>query len=218
MLEIELLKALRKDSQLSLDVSQMSLIDVDQFYGVEIGEFPVRIAEVALWMMDRIMNNRLSLEFGESYVRIPLKKSPHIRHADALEIEWSEVIQPNECTYILGNPPFGGANYQSSTQREQVRRTAQLGGSGGTLDFVTAWFIKAGIYLQESQATIGFVATSSITQGEQVAQALASPCLIVTVSKLLSRIERLHGGAMLAGWLMYTSSLSACADVIRNPP
>jgi hypothetical protein len=164
------LKALRKDSQLSLDVSQMSLIDVDQFYGVEIGEFPVRIAEVALWMMDHIMNNRLSLEFGESYVRIPLKKSPHIRHADALEIEWSEVIPPNECSYILGNPPFGGAKYQSPTQREQVRRTAQLGGSGGSLDFVTAWFIKAGRYLQASEANIGFVATNSITQGEQVAQ------------------------------------------------
>src|ERR1043166_8986307 len=126
----------------------MSLIDVNQFYGVEIGEFPVRIAEVALWMMDHIMNNRLSLEFGESYGRIPLKKSPHIRHADALEIEWAEVIPPNECSYILGNPPFGGAKYQSPTQREQVRRTAQLGGSGGSLDFVTAWFIKAGRYLQ----------------------------------------------------------------------
>ena len=170
MLEIELLKALRKDSQLSLDVAQMSRIDVDQFYGIELGEFPARIAEVALWMMDHIMNNRLSLEFGESYVRIPLKKSPHIRHADALEIEWSEVIPPNACSYILGNPPFGGAKYQSPTQREQVRRVAQLGGSGGTLDYVAAWFINAGKYLQESHTRVGFVATNSITQGEQVAQ------------------------------------------------
>ena len=51
----------------------MCKIDVDQFYGIELGEFPVRIAEVALWMMDHIMNNRLSLEFGQSYVRIPLR-------------------------------------------------------------------------------------------------------------------------------------------------
>ena len=62
-----------------------SRIDVDQFYGIELGEFPVRIAETALWMMDHIMNNRLSLELGEAYVRIPLEKSPRIVHADALE-------------------------------------------------------------------------------------------------------------------------------------
>jgi hypothetical protein len=170
LLEIELLKALRKDRQLSLDVSRMSWIDVDQFFGIELGEFPARIAEVALWMMDHIMNNKLSLEFGESYVRIPLKKSPHILCADALEMDWASLIAPGKCSYILGNPPFGGAKYQSDKQRAQVRRLAQLGGSGGTLDYVTAWFIKAGAYLRQSHAPIGFVATNSITQGEQVAQ------------------------------------------------
>ena len=171
LLEIDLLKALRKGDQLSLEVvSHMSRIDVDQFFGIELGEFPARIAEVALWMMDHIMNNKLSLEFGESYVRIPLKKSPHILCADALEMDWASLIAPGECSYVLGNPPFGGAKYQSDVHRAQVRRLAQLGGSGGTLDYVTAWFIKAGSYLQQSHAPIGFVATNSITQGEQVAQ------------------------------------------------
>jgi len=170
LLEIDILKALRKDGQLALDVSHMCQIDVDQFYGIELGEFPARIAEVALWMMDHIMNNKLSLEFGESYVRIPLKKSPHIRQADALEIDWSDLIAPADCSYVLGNPPFGGAKYQSDKQRDQVRRIAKLGGSGGTLDYVTAWFIKAGAYMRQSRARVGFVATNSITQGEQVAQ------------------------------------------------
>jgi hypothetical protein len=170
LLEIDLLKALRMDGQLALDVSQMCQIDVDQFYGIELGEFPARIAEVALWMMDHIMNNKLSLVFGESYVRIPLKKSPHIQQADALEMDWARLIAPGDCSYILGNPPFGGAKYQSPKQREQVRRVAHLGGSGGTLDYVTAWFITAGAYLRESRARVGFVATNSITQGEQVAQ------------------------------------------------
>jgi hypothetical protein len=170
LLEIDILKALRKDTQLKLDVADLSQIDVDQFYGIELGEFPARIAEIALWMMDHIMNNKLSLEFGESYVRIPLKKSPHIRPADALEVDWAGLIAPADCTYILGNPPFGGAKYQSDKQRAQVRRIAQLGGSGGTLDYVTAWFLKAGEYLRQSRAQIGFVATNSITQGEQVAQ------------------------------------------------
>ncbi|MEO8050961.1 MAG: DNA methyltransferase [Acidobacteriota bacterium] len=170
LLEIEVLKALRRSSQMSLKFVAVSKLDVDQFYGIEINEFPALIAEVALWMMDHIMNNQLSKEFFEPFLRIPLRKSPHIHAVDALETDWETVILPDQCSFILGNPPFGGAKYQSPKQREQVRRIAQLGGSGGTLDYVTAWFLKAGVFLQTSHAKIGFVATNSITQGEQVAQ------------------------------------------------
>ena len=169
-LEIEVLKEIRPHGQLDLLAQSLSVVDVDAFYGIELGEFPAHIAEVALWMMDHIMNNRLSLEFGQIYARIPLEKSPHIRHGDALEFDWAELLPPGECSYVLGNPPFVGAKYASPQQREQVRRIAALGGSGGTLDYVSAWFIKAGEYLQQSEAQIAFVATNSITQGEQVAQ------------------------------------------------
>ncbi len=160
-----------------LALAVQSFVDVDQFYGIEIGEFPVRIAATALWMMDHIMNNRLSLEFGQTYARIPIEKSPHIRNADALEIDWTDLLPPDECSYVFGNPPFGGAKYQSPEQREQVRRVAALEGRAGTLDYVTAWFILAGDYVRRAQKEngarpprIGFVATNSITQGEQVAQ------------------------------------------------
>ena len=92
LLEIEVLREIRlatgPDKEQELDVGLLSIVDVDQFYGIEIGEFPVRIAETAMWMMDHIMNNRLSLEFGQTYARIPLEKSPHIVHADALETDW----------------------------------------------------------------------------------------------------------------------------------
>ena len=178
-LEIDVLRemASRTDAtQLELVVEVKSVVDVDQFYGIEIGEFPARIAATALWMMDHIMNNRLSLEFGHTYARIPIEKSPHIRNADALEIDWADVLPPDECSYVFGNPPFGGAKQQSPKQRAQVRRVADLGGSGGTLDYVAAWFIRAGDYVQRAQragaapARIGFVATNSITQGEQVGQ------------------------------------------------
>ena len=169
-LEIEVLKEIRPHGQLDVLAELLSVVDVDQFYGIELGEFPAHIAEVALWMMDHIMNNRLSLEFGQTYTRIPLEKSPHIRHSDALETDWSKLLPPKKCSYVLGNPPFAGAKLQSPQQREQVRSIAALGKSGGTLDYVTAWFIKAGEYVQQSAARIGFVATNSITQGEQVAQ------------------------------------------------
>ena len=121
-------------------------------------------------MMDHIMNNRLSLEFGQSYVRIPLEKSPHIFHGDALEGDWSELLSPTKCSYLFGNPPFVGSKMQTKEQREQVRTIAALGKSGGTLDYVAAWFIKAGNYIKDSNARIGFVATNSIIQGQQVAQ------------------------------------------------
>ena len=173
-LEIDLIRELRRgrgdEAQRMLDATDLSQITVDQFYGIEIGEFPVRIAETALWMMDHIMNNRLSLAFGRSYVRIPLEGSPHILNADALETDWTDLLPPEDCSYVFGNPPFGGAKFQSEKQRAQVRRIAALGKSGGTLDYVTAWFIKAGEYVQTGRARIGFVATNSITQGEQVAQ------------------------------------------------
>jgi len=173
-LEIHVIKELRAyevlPGQGELDATVLSFIDVDQFYGIEINEFPVRIAETAMWMMDHIMNNRLSLEFGQSFVRIPIQRAPHIIHTDALEAKWEDLIPPESCSYIFGNPPFIGSKYQSTFQREQVRRIAKLGKSGGTLDYVTAWFIKAAHYVKNGSVSIGFVATNSITQGEQVAQ------------------------------------------------
>lgn len=169
-LEIELIRELRSHEKKEQVELELSVVNVDQFYGIEIGEFPARIAETAMWMMDHIMNNRLSLEFGESYVRIPLKRSPHIVHADALEADWAAVLAPEQCSYVYGNPPFMGHKFQTDAQRAQVRRIAALGGSGGSLDYVTAWFLKAGEYVQNTKVRIGFVATNSVTQGEQVAQ------------------------------------------------
>ncbi len=170
-LEMEVIRELRAaEAQRELDVAKLSRITVDQFYGLELGEFPARIAETALWMMDHIMNNRLSLEFGQTYTRIPLTASPHILCADALETDWAELLPPEDCSFVFGNPPFVGAKFQTGAQRIQVRRIADLGKSGGTLDYVTAWFIRAGEYLQKSATRIGFVATNSVTQGEQAAQ------------------------------------------------
>ena len=175
LLEIDVLKALYprdRDGNRQREgwAAELSQLNVDQFYGIELGEFPARIAETALWMMDHIMNNRLSLEFGETFVRIPLETSPHIVHGDALELDWEGVLAAGDCSFVFGNPPFVGAKYQTTGQREQVRQIAGLGKSGGTLDYVSAWFIKAGYYGQAGKIRIGFVATNSTTQGEQVGQ------------------------------------------------
>lgn len=169
-LELEALKVLYGD-QASFTVAGMNRVTVDQFYGIEYEEFPARIAEVAMWMMDHIANNEINEAFGLNYANIPLTGSPHILHGDALETDWSGLLPPEKCSYIMGNPPFIGAKFQSELQRAQVRRIAGLGGSGGTLDYVAAWFIKAGQMAKANpRIRIAFVSTNSICQGEQVAQ------------------------------------------------
>jgi hypothetical protein len=177
LLEIELLQELQEyertkagEFTAQIDVSLLTKIDVDQFYGIEINEFPVRIAEVALWMMDHIMNNRLSLAFGQNFARIPLRKSPHIVHADALEMAWDQVLDPARCNFLLGNPPFLGKKEQSSVQKNQVRRVFGNVSGSGELDYVACWFHIAASFCEANGAIdVAFVSTKSITQGEQVA-------------------------------------------------
>ena len=170
-LELSVLRELNPKGQRDIGVVQLSALDVDQFYGIEFEEFPARIAEVAMWMMDHIMNNQLSLEFGQTFIRIPLKKSPHIKHADALETDWNTLLPAKDCSYVLGNPPFIGQSYQSPRQRLQMAKViGHKSGKAGSLDYVGAWFLKAGAYAHAGRAKIAFVSTNSITQGEQVAQ------------------------------------------------
>lgn len=146
----------------------LSVIDVDQFYGIEKDEFPARIAEVAMWMMDHIMNNRLSLEFSRVYSRIPLKKSPHVVSGNALDLDWSEVLPYEACSFILGNPPFVGHQWRSAEQQRDMARVWGVAGQFNRLDYVTCWFKKSLEYASHNtRIRIGFVSTNSITQGEQ---------------------------------------------------
>lgn len=153
-----------------LDVADLTRLNVDRFHGIEIDEFPSQIAQVALWMTDHIANTRLGEDFGRPYARIPLVTAPNIRHGDALDMNWADLLPPDRCSYVFGNPPFIGAKYQTDMQRAQLRRIAALPGSGGTLDYVAGWFVQAARFAATGGAHIAFVATNSIVQGEQVAQ------------------------------------------------
>ncbi len=173
--ELEL-KVLRADHELSphkgqlgVDVHGLIGVNVDQFFGIEIEEFPAQIAQVALWLLDHQMNLRVSVEFGLYFARIPLKSSPQIRHANALRLDWNEVLPAERCSYVLGNPPFLGKQYQTPDQKADVAPIYQAVEGGGVLDFVAAWYIKAATYAKANPTlSIGFVSTNSIVQGEQV--------------------------------------------------
>jgi len=167
LLEIEVLKALHGRQQ-RLDVETVSLLDVDAFYGIEISEWPARIAEVAMWLMDHQMNVRLSEAFGQYFVRLPLKKSPRIVCGNALRLDWQEILPAEQCSYVLGNPPFVGGKYQTHPQRADMDMVARDVDGSGLLDYVAGWYFTAARYMQGTKVVVGFVSTSSITQGEQV--------------------------------------------------
>ncbi|WP_448251360.1 class I SAM-dependent DNA methyltransferase [Ottowia oryzae] len=178
-LELQVLRASHQLSgdagQKSVDVHSLIGVDVDQFYGIEIEEFPAQIAQVALWLMDHQMNLRVSEEFGLYFARIPLKTSPHIVHGNALRLDWNDVLPAVRCSYVLGNPPFVGAKYMDDAQRDDVRAVFAGIDNAGLLDFVAAWYVKAAAYLKSAPppsqplaTRCAFVSTNSITQGEQV--------------------------------------------------
>jgi hypothetical protein len=167
LLEFEVLKALNKSGQTFLDVSQILRINVDQFSGIEYEEFPARIAEVAMWLIDHQMNMLVSSEFGKYFVRLPLKKAANIVHADALETDWEKVVSKNELSFIIGNPPFIGSKIMKQNQRDQIVKQFDNADGSGVLDYVTGWYIKAAKYIQDTKIKVAFVSTNSIVQGEQ---------------------------------------------------
>ena len=168
LLELEVLRASRDPRQQLLSVQSLIQVDVDQFYGIEIGEFPAQIAQVALWLMDHQMNLLVSEEFGLYFARIPLRTSANIVCANALQLDWNEVVPAERLSYILGNPPFVGHHYQSASQKaDQALVLAEIP-ARGVLDFVTNWYVKAAAFMHANpRIEAALVSTNSITQGEQ---------------------------------------------------
>lgn len=170
LLELNILIEIHKlERTRFLDIEGFIYVDVDQFYEIELEEFPAQIAQLALWLVDHQMNLKISEEFGKYFVRLPLKKSPTIICGNALQIDWQELINANNLSYIIGNPPFVGHHLQTPAQKQDM--LAVYGKnikSAGVMDYVTAWFIKAADYIQNTKVKVAFVSTNSITQGEQV--------------------------------------------------
>lgn len=170
LLELEIIKRQFATQQSVLaHVQDHVLVDVDQFFGIEIEEFPAQIAQVAMWLMDHQMNLRVAEQFGENVVRLPLKKSAAIVHGNALRIDWNEVVPAAELDYILGNPPFVGKKEQNAEQKKDMASVFAGVRGAGVLDFVSAWYVKAaGLMRVNAGMRAAFVSTNSITQGEQV--------------------------------------------------
>ncbi|MCZ8149489.1 MAG: hypothetical protein O9325_16780, partial [Roseomonas sp.] len=147
----------------------VSSVNVDQMFGLELDDWPGQIAQVALWLTDHQMNMALSEEFGTLRMRLPLTTAPHIVIRNALREDWAEIVKPGEDVYCVGNPPFIGHQYRSAAQQADMHAVWGREGKVNRLDYVTCWFRKAADWLAgDPRAEACFVATNSISQGEQV--------------------------------------------------
>ncbi len=164
LLENETLRQLEKITR----QTRTPICDVDQFHGIEIDSTSAQIAIVALWITDHQMNLNVN-NSGNAYRRLPLKHRANIICANALQTDWQEIIKPDVCSFIMGNPPFIGRQYQTEQQKNDLEHVFNDSKGAGVLDYVSAWYMKAARYIQENNTIpVAFVSTNSICQGEQV--------------------------------------------------
>lgn len=168
LLELEVIKRQCGKKPTDEQIQSLILCDVDQFYGIDIDESAVYIALVAMWLTDHQVNLKVQ-QLGTYYHRIPLIKKANIVHANALQLDWQTVINPKECSYIMGNPPFIGKKEQSVQQKNDIQLLSSSIKGAGVLDYVSGWYLKATAFIQYNpKITVAFVSTNSICQGEQV--------------------------------------------------
>jgi hypothetical protein len=170
-LELELIVRLNNlegnQDSMQLDGSMGLSITLNQFYGIEIEEWPAQVARMALFLTDHQENLRLERITGATPNRFPIVNYANIVNENALRIEWQDLFKPDENTYILGNPPFIGTTLQSSSQKEDTNRIWGSDAGAGVLDYVSNWLMLAARVSKQYGTACAFVSTNSITQGEQ---------------------------------------------------
>ena len=169
--ELELIARLQelegKESDIGLDGTFGLSISLNQFYGIEIEEWPSQVARVAMFLTDHQENMRLEKITGAAPQRFPLNNAASIIQANALQVDWSSLVKIDENTFILGNPPFIGARMKSQEQKEDTLCVWGNTKGSGDIDYVGNWFVVAASFVKRHNCKYAFVATNSLSQGEQ---------------------------------------------------
>ena len=146
-----------------------SYININQFYGIEIEDWPAEIAHVSMWLMQHLLNQKTNARFGTNIQSIPLQSSVTIANVNALTTDWNEVLPAKECFYVFGNPPFHGAKNKTEEQKQWVKNVFPPKYKLGFADYASAWFVKSSDYMASNKnIETALVATNSICQGQQV--------------------------------------------------
>ncbi len=166
-LEFEILKLLSESGQMVL-FDDPTKVSVDQFYGIELEEFPCEIAKVSMLLMKHLMDQEISHYFGGNFIDYPIRDNASIINANALRLDWNSVIPATRLSYILGNPPFNGARTMSVEQKADLLHVFGDLKNSGNLDFVTPWHKKAADMMDSNTSVqSALVSTNSIVQGDQ---------------------------------------------------
>jgi hypothetical protein len=158
-------------SELQKDTGELPLsgLKVSQFYGIEISDFAAETAVLALWLTEHQMNLESKKVCGQAPDNLPLKEGAKIVCANACRIDWEEVCpkEADDEIYILGNPPYLGARVQSKSHKADMAAVFQGYKKYKNLDYIACWFQKGSRYVTNTSNKAAFVATNSISQGEQ---------------------------------------------------
>lgn len=154
-----------------LDMEDTIKVSIQQFYGIEINDFAVKVAKTALWIAEAQMWNETSKiisSINNINDFLPLESYDNIIEGNALIIDWNDVIPNTKCSYIMGNPPFIGGKLLTKSQRNDMKEIWGNIKLLNSLDYVSAWYKKSSDYIKNSSIKVALVSTNSITQGEQV--------------------------------------------------
>ena len=167
-LENEAIKLYVGDTVL-LDVGyDLVKVKISQLYGIEINDFAVSVANAALWIAEsQMLEETMSIVYSNIDF-LPIKSYSNIVEGNALRLNWEEIVPKDKLSYIIGNPPFVGANSVSKSQKEELLDLFGKKSNAGILDYVSGWYAKAANLIQGTKIKCAFVSTNSITQGEQV--------------------------------------------------
>jgi hypothetical protein len=161
------IQELEGTGQMALDVSLSQKINLSQFHGIEIDEWSSAIAGVALHLADHQSNLQWEEIIGSAPNRLPLIESANIVNANALRVDWAQIAPLGEKTFIMGNPPFFGARYQTDEQKADTMFVWGDVKGAGEMDFVSNWHLIASRHISEKGGKAAFVSTNSLSQGEQ---------------------------------------------------
>ena len=164
---IHLDRLTKSETQLTTDPTLGLAVSLNQFSGIEIEEWPARIAETAMFLADHQANLELAQTFGETPDRLPITNQANFVIANALRQDWTDVSKIGDQTFIFGNPPFGGARLITDQQREDIEYIWSDTKSSGNLDYVTCWHYIASKLMSSCNARTALVSTNSLAQGEQ---------------------------------------------------
>lgn len=144
------------------------LVSLMNFHGIELEDFACCVARTALWIAEKQADADTAKVTQRVYQELPLTDYEGIVNANALRIDWNDVVEADGVDYVLGNPPFLGQAMQSKEQSNDVSSLFDGLSNAGKLDYVAGWFKKAADYSKGTNIRCAFVSSNSICQGESV--------------------------------------------------